>query len=264
MKEINKITVSGTTYTIADAAAQEAADNAQSAADNAKTAADNAQSAADNAKTAADNAQTAADNAQTTAADAQAAAENAQAAADKNAADITELKENNYIVELKDTVTENTAAGYETHDFKETNHDGTENAVSNFVLAGKQITKLETDPDAATLVVSTVDQTGAEASVTLPVLQSAEWIPFIDPTKTQDEDETTSITLESDSFVQYVVYTSESTDYAPKVNGVEVAVKTGTTEDGLLEEFSLFLRAGSVLTFAYPITKRNLKIFKLN
>ena len=87
----------------------------------------------------------------------------------------------NVIAEVVDSVSENTTDGYDKHTIRETEHNGTQNDVGNFVIAKKQITAINSDG-----TYKMVDQTGKVENGNLPVLnvQHAIGIPqFADQAK---------------------------------------------------------------------------------
>lgn len=70
----------------------------------------------------------------------------------------------NVLAEISDTVTENTDAGYDYHDIKETEYSGTQNNVGSFYLAKNQITALNSDG-----TFTTVNQSGETGSGQLEI-----------------------------------------------------------------------------------------------
>lgn len=79
---------------------------------------------------------------------------------DESTEDFELVDNNNAIVEIKDTVTENTSTGTEQHTFKETTADGTENKVSDFLIASKQITDISANSTNTGIVITFIDQSG--------------------------------------------------------------------------------------------------------
>ena len=69
----------------------------------------------------------------------------------------------NVVAEVVDSVSENETDGYDKHTIRETEYNGTQNDVGNFVIAKKQITAINSDG-----TYKTVDQTGKVETNRLP------------------------------------------------------------------------------------------------
>lgn len=72
------------------------------------------------------------------------------------------------LAEISDTVTENADNGYDQHELKETEYNGTQNDVGSFYIAQKQITGASGDGE-GNLTLNYVDQAGATSSSILPI-----------------------------------------------------------------------------------------------
>lgn len=81
------------------------------------------------------------------------------------------MDEANPVLEVSDTVTENSASGFEKHDLSETTRDGTKNNVGSAIIATKQVTGITVENDS--LTVKTVDQTGKEETASHEVVTPA-------------------------------------------------------------------------------------------
>lgn len=81
------------------------------------------------------------------------------------------MDEANPVLEVSDTVTENTAGGFEKHDLSETTRDGTKNDIGSAVIASKQVTGITVENDS--LNVKTVDQSGKEETSSHEVVTPA-------------------------------------------------------------------------------------------
>lgn len=164
-----------------------------------------------------------------------------------NTADITELKSNNYLVEIKDTVTENT--NYETHDVKETSSDGTENQVSNFVLAAKQITGISVDADAASMTISSVNQTGAAETETLTLPSGG---TAYDDTQVKADIATNAANIATNT-ANIATNTSDIADLKTKAAGLTITqigtLSTSTTLNAA--DYSLLLLTTGYQTYTF-------------
>lgn len=79
-----------------------------------------------------------------------------------------EVPQNNPVVEIKDTVVEDSTNGFDFHTFTETTEDGTENSIGHFYLAQNQVTGASVD-STGDLVLATVNQSGVHTSQTLDI-----------------------------------------------------------------------------------------------
>lgn len=81
---------------------------------------------------------------------------------DSEPEDFELVDNNNPVIEVADTVTENTSNKTERHQFKETTADGTENAVSDFLIASNQISDLKANESGSGLNITQFDQSGLQ------------------------------------------------------------------------------------------------------
>lgn len=95
-----------------------------------------------------------------------------------------EVPQNNPIVETKDTVIENNTAGYDYHTLTETTSEGTEQEISKFYLAQKQVTGVTLTDNQ--LNIATVNQSGVEETqaIEIPVTDTSDKMDKVNPTGT--------------------------------------------------------------------------------
>lgn len=93
-----------------------------------------------------------------------------------------EVPQNNPIVETKDTVVENNTAGYDYHTLTETTSEGTEQEISKFYLAQKQVTGVTLTDNQ--LNIATVNQSGVEETqaIEIPVTDTSDKMDKVNPT----------------------------------------------------------------------------------
>lgn len=85
-----------------------------------------------------------------------------------NAGTIEIPESNNPVIEVKDTVIENTMAKVDFHTFTETTNDGTENNIGSFYIAQNQITNISSDTN-GDMVINKTNQAGDHTSETLEI-----------------------------------------------------------------------------------------------
>lgn len=90
---------------------------------------------------------------------------------DEAAEDFELIDNNNALVEVTDTVTENTTNKTEQHTFKETTTDGTENQISDFLIASNQITDITENGNGDGVTITQTNQTGSQTSKNIALSQ---------------------------------------------------------------------------------------------